>query len=207
MSRIVNIETLRKKKYDELDLGDFYNSLLGIIESKTSIFIYGTSGSGKSVFTLQFAANYADKVGKTLYNSHEESLKKSIHDRVVNFNIKAKKLYVGESVGFAEMVDKIKRNYYRMVVVDSVQYMNFTYAQQKELYATFKKRKIILVLVSFGSSYKKPACAIDIMHACDIKMFFDKGVVTVDSRYLSETRKTRIFTPRQSAVHVQGALF
>lgn len=56
-ARIINLKTLKKKKYHYLDLGEHYNNLFGQVEAKTSFFFYGTSGSGKSVFTMQLA-NY-----------------------------------------------------------------------------------------------------------------------------------------------------
>lgn len=198
-ARIINLKTLKGKKYDELDLGDYYNELLGKIESKTSIFAYGTSGSGKSVFLLKLSNHFADNVGKTLYCSHEEALKKSFRDRSVNFAIDSPRLFIGEFIDFDTLLAKIKSNYYRMFVIDSVQYMSFTYKQLQELNETFRKRKIIPVLVSFGKTYKNPACELAIMHACDIKMYFDKGTVTIDSRYLDSTKKHRLFTPGQTS--------
>lgn len=205
--RIININTLKNKKYDELDLGKYYNDLFGVIESRTSFFMYGTSGSGKSVFVIQLANFFCDTFNsKGLYCSHEEALKKSFRDRSNNFNIESKKLYIGENIDFDTLTLKIQRNYYRLVIIDSVQYMRFTYEQLQELTKTFAKRKFIPVLVSFGTAYKKPACDVKIMHACDVKMFFDKGVATIDSRYLSATKKVRLFTPETTAI-AQASLF
>ena len=198
-ARIINIKTLKNKTYDELDLGEYYNSILGRIESKTSIFAYGTSGSGKSVFTLKRSNHFADNVGKAIYCSHEEALKKTIRDRAINFDINSTRLYIGEFIDFDTLVAKIKSNYYRMFIIDSVKYMRFTIDQLHELNALYRKRKIVTVLVSFGSAYKKPDCNFDLMHECDIKMFFDKGTVTVDSRYLDTTKKHRLFTPGQTS--------
>ncbi|MCT4645557.1 MAG: DNA repair protein RadA, partial [Carboxylicivirga sp.] len=197
----------KNKKYDELDMGEYYNELLGMIESKTAIFCYGTSGSGKSVFIIKLANFFADRFNaKSLYCSYEEAFKKSMRDRSNNFNIEAKKLYVGVNIDFETLLEKIKRNYYRMIIIDSVQYMRFTYEQLQQLNAMFSKRKLIIVLVSFGTAYKKPACSNDIMHACDVKIFFDAGVATVDSRYLSATKKVRLFTP-ETKVAKTGSLF
>lgn len=119
-------------------------------------------------------------------------------DRSINFSIDSPRLYVGEFIDFDTLLAKIKTNYYRMIVIDSVQYMSFTYKQLQKLNETFRKRKIIPVLVSFGKTYKNPDCEVALMHACDIKMFFDKGTVTVDSRYLDTTKKHRLFTPGQT---------
>lgn len=204
--RIINLKTLKDKKYDEIDMGEHYNQLFGQIESRTSFFMYGTSGSGKSVFVMQLANFFCKKFkAKGLYVSHEEALKKSMQDRTKNFKIESTKLFIGENLDFETLLYKIKRNYYRMVIIDSVQYMQFTYDQLKELNKTFTKRKLIPILVSFGTAYKKPTCNNDIMHACDVKIFFDAGVATIDSRYLDTIKKVRLFTPQTSII--QKTLF
>lgn len=206
--RIVNIKTLKEKSYDELDLGEYYNNLFGMVESKTMFFFYGTSGSGKSVFTMKFANLLCEQVKlKGLYCSHEEALKKSMRDRANNFKIESKRLYIGQNIDFETLIDKIRRNYYRLAIIDSVQYMRFTYEQLQKLQFEFTKRKLIVILVSFGSAYKNPSCSKEIMHACDVKVFFDAGVATVDSRYLPTIKKTRLFTPQQSSIIQQQSLF
>ncbi len=206
-ARIINIKTLKEKKYDELDLGEYYNDLFGNVESKTMFFFYGTSGSGKSVFTISFANYFCNHIkGKALYCSHEEALKKSMRDRANNFKIESSRLYVGQNIDFETLLLKIRRNYYRLAIIDSVQYMQFTYEQLKQLNAEFAKRKLIVILVSFGTSYKKPACNNEIMHACDVKVFFDAGVATIDSRYLDTVKKIRLFSPQTTAVQ-QKTLF
>ncbi|MFV0377818.1 MAG: hypothetical protein ACK5JD_11035 [Mangrovibacterium sp.] len=205
--RIVNLDTLKGKKYDELDLGDYYNALFGTVESKTSFFFYGTSGSGKSVFTMKLANHICDHLKlKGLYCSHEEALKKSMRDRANNFRIESKRLYIGQNVDFDTLLEKIKSNYYRLAIIDSVQYMRFTYEQLKQLNFEFTKRKLLVILVSFGQAYKKPDCSAEIMHACDVKVFFDAGVATIDSRYLDTSKRIRLFSP-QMAVVQQKSLF
>lgn len=71
-ARIINLKTLKQKKYDVIDMGDYYNNLFGEIEAKTSFFFYGTSGSGKSVFVIQLANYFTEHFkAKALYCSHE----------------------------------------------------------------------------------------------------------------------------------------
>lgn len=130
-----------------------------------------------------------------------------MQDRSNNFNIESEKLYIGENIDFDTLMIKIKRNYYRMVIIDSVQYMNFTYQQLQELNKTYLKRKLIPIYVSFGTAYKKPSCDPKIMHACDVKVFFDKGMATIDSRYLATTKKVRLFTPKTEVSMLQTSLF
>lgn len=206
--KIVSLKTLQAMKYDEIELSPYYDNLLGRMESRTTLFVYGTSGSGKSVFILKLADEYTKKYGKCLYVSHEESLKKSLQDRTVNFKLTSQKLFFGAHVDFEHLIDKIKRNHYRLVIIDSLQYMQLTYEQVQELLAVFAKRKIIFCFVSFATGYKKPKCNTDIMHACDIKLYFDAGKLTVDSRYKDEIVQKVLFKPSlKKGDAQQGSLF
>jgi hypothetical protein len=134
-------------------------------------------------------------------------MKQTIQTRINNFNIEAAKLYVGERIEFDVLIDLIRKRYYRLLIQDSVQYSQFTYEQLQILNDLFKKRKLMIILVSFGTAYKKPKCNTDIMHACDVKMFFDKGEVIVDSRYLDQTTSVKLFTPGRKKTVNEPTLF
>ncbi len=182
---IYNVKTIREKKYDTLDLGE-YNHLLGECESRFVMTLYGHSGSGKSVFALRFADYFAKYVGKTLYNSHEEKINQTLRDRIKEWNINAPKLFFGNSLKFGRMVDVIRKNRYRAVFIDSVKYMDFTDEQLKELREVFAKRKLVIVMVNFGEKLGVPAGSWgkDLLHASDVKCFFKGGRLNVVSRYL-----------------------
>ncbi len=182
---IYNVKTIREKKYDTLDLGE-YNHLLGECESRFVMTLYGHSGSGKSVFALRFADYFAKYVGKTLYNSHEEKINQTLRDRIKEWNINAQKLFFGNSLKFGRMVDVIRKNRYRAVFIDSVKYMDFTDEQLKELREVFAKRKLVIVMVNFGEKLGVPAGSWgkDLLHASDVKCFFKGGRLNVVSRYL-----------------------
>lgn len=196
MSReIFNIKTIKEKRFDTIDLGDHYNRLFGQPESKFTAMMYGPSGCGKSVLALQFADYYAQNIGKTLYNSHEERVNQTIKDRINNYNIQSSKLYVGNALNFEEMGRKIEKNYYRAVFIDSIQYMDFSFDELKELRKRFAKRKLAIIMVSFGKVQWSPACELDMLHACDVKCFLKGGNLNVVSRYTSKPVDIRLFSP------------
>jgi predicted ATP-dependent serine protease len=193
-SKIMNVKSLSEKKFDTLDLGD-YNKQLGQPESKCTIMVYGPSGSGKSVWVMQLADHFAKNIGKTLYDSHEERLNQTLRDRIVKFGITAPKLYFSNGLTFEELMKKIRSNYYRCVIIDSVQYALFTVEQLKELRHVYAKRKIMVVLVSFGTAVGSTKNANDLLHAADIKCFVKAGTMEVISRYLHEPQNIRLFKP------------
>jgi archaellum biogenesis ATPase FlaH len=182
--KIISLKSLKKKQYETLDLGAEYAALLGTLQTRFVMMLYGQSGSGKSVFALQLAARLA-REGKVLYNSHEEKDNKTLQDRVNMFGVDAARLYIGVSLDFDQMVEKIRRNHYHFVVIDSVQYMSFTYDQLIRLNELFRrKKKFGVIMVSFGSSPGNPDRARDLLHASDVKCRFHDGRLTVVSRYL-----------------------
>jgi len=189
---IFSVKSVKEKKYRTLDIGE-YAKLFGFPEGKFVAIFYGSAGSGKSVFALKFADFYAKNIGKVLYNSHEEGVRQTLKDRIVEHNIDAQRLYFGNALSFDEMMHKIKRNYYRLVIIDSIQYMGFSYAQLKQIRETFPKRHLSLILVSFGSK-NQPQNAKDHFHASDIKAFFENGRLHVISRYTSRPVSKQLFS-------------
>ena len=197
--RAISIKQLLAKKYTEVDLGE-YTIVLGQIEGKCTITIYGPSASGKSVWVLKLVNYLAGKYGKVCYNSHEERHNKTIQTRVIEHVVPlgySEKLYIAPAWDFATLKKKIKSNKYRVVVIDSAQYMGFTYDQLIELKETFKKNNIIWIIVSFGQGLGKTDGCNDILHASDVKININQGMLTSQSRYLSETYKVRLFNPKK----------
>lgn len=192
--KIFSIKSIREKRYRYASLDPYYAALMGEPEMRFVAMFYGKSGSGKSVFCLKFADYYARNFGKVLYNSHEERTGKTIQDRIKEYDIYANRLWVADRMSFDEMCKSIEKNYYRMVVIDSVQYMGFTMDQLKELLERFSKRHLAVVMVSFGTKLGSPVGGTDLLHASDIKGFFFNGQVHFISRYLNRPVNKQLFS-------------
>lgn len=203
--RIFSIDAIKNKKYHSLELDPKYAELMGEPERNFTAIMYGESGSGKSVFALQFAEYFANEFGKGFYNSHEEGANKTIQDRVINFNVTAKRLWIADCYDFEEMCDHIQRTYCRLVVIDSVKYMNFTIAQLKDLRERFAKRQLTIIMIDFGASKGSPTSGKDLIHVSDVKMYFKDGIVHSTSRYLDKPIQKRLFTPQTA--NKQPSLF
>lgn len=193
---IFSVKALREKKYHLMELAPEYARLMGQPERKFTGIHYGESGSGKSVYTLRFADYFAKNFGKVLYNSHEESVNKTIQDRINNFDIDAQRLFVANAINFDRMCDYIQKNYYRLVIIDSVKYMRFNIDQLQELRTRFAKCQLSVIMIDFGKSKGNPASGIDLIHASDTKMYFKDGTVYSSSRYLDKPVQVRLFTPQ-----------
>lgn len=195
---IFSVKALREKNYHTFLFSPEFAHLMGDPEKKFTSIHYGESGSGKSVFTLRFADYFAQKFGKVLYNSHEEAVNKTIQNRIVNFEIESPKLYVANAIPFGRMMDAIERNYYRLVIIDSVKYMGFTIDNLKELREHFAKRQLSIVMIDFGQSKGKPDSGKDLIHASDVKIYFKDGRAYSISRYLDKPAEKQLFIPQQA---------
>lgn len=202
---LYNLRQLREKKYTEIDLGEEFSQIMGKPEARFAAMLYGPSGSGKSVFALRLAAEFARRYGKTLYVSHEEATNKTLQNRIVEFGIDAQRLWVADQWPFEKVLEKTRTNHYRFIVFDSVQYMKLTPAQLKQLFAEFPKRKLSVAMVSFGGA--KPGNttgANALLHACDVKLHFYNGTVTSHGRYLKQVLRKTLFKVQ---IEAQGGLF
>nr|WP_297164340.1 hypothetical protein [uncultured Dysgonomonas sp.] len=195
---IFSIKSIKEKKFQTMELCPEYAYLMGHPEKRFTGIHYGESGSGKSVLTLKFADYFAKNFGKVLYNSHEEKINQTIQDRINNFDIDAGKLWVANALPFDRMCDYIEKNYYRLVIIDSVKYMNFTFDQYRELRERFAKRLLSVIMVDFGKSEGSPASGVDLLHASDVKLYFKKGHVKSLSRYLDQPSEKQLFIPKQA---------
>lgn len=202
-SRIISIKTLREKRFHTIDVFEKeWVELLGNPERNFKMAIVGPSTSGKSSFALRFADQLAKKWGKVLYNSHEEGLNQTIQQRAIERNVTAEKLYVADRMPFDQMMDKIKRNRYRSVFIDSIKFMGLSTAEYKELIATYGKHKSF-VFIGHGDREGQMDGGRDIWKDADIKIWIAYGKAKITNRYSGETKVINLFTPRQmkSAQH------
>jgi predicted ATP-dependent serine protease len=201
---IFNVKAIKEKKYNPMVLDEYYKNIMGEVDSKFTGTLYGGSGAGKSVFALQFANWFANNIGKALYNSHEEAVNKTIQDRVNQWNIDAPKLYFGNKLDYETMCKKIVANKYRLVIIDSVKYMDFTADQLYDFNYRFRKRSICLLMVAFGTGIGSTDGAKDHLHASDVKLYFTKGKIHSHGRYISAPKNITLFKPTVEEVNLFG---
>jgi DNA replication protein DnaC len=202
--QIYSVKRLQRKKFKPVAVGE-YSSVLGEIEGNCNVIAYGSSGSGKTTFILKLANYLSKKYGKALYVSYEEDTNKSVVERTKRWNIDSEKLYFAGRMNYDQLVDKVHKNKYRVLVIDSLQYANFTYQNLIDFRARFKKRNIILLMLSFGNALGKTLGFNDHLHASDVKLYFNQGELTSVSRYLGSVVKKQLFKPEE--VKSEGALF
>jgi len=144
MAKVLGIKQLLEKKYKEADLSPEWKRSLGNIEPAFIAIIFGTSGSGKTNFTIMLAKELS-RFGVVLYNSHEEGHGKTIQDLALRHNLADYngKIRFLDNEKYNELVKRLaKKHSPKIVVMDSIQYSAITTEQYKALKEKFKKKII-----------------------------------------------------------------
>jgi len=185
MGKIISCKALRERKFKILAFDGFWKDLIGEPERNFKILCFGQEKSGKSTLIIQLANYLAKHFGKTLYNSHEEGHSKTFQDRIERNGIDSENLFIGHKVSFEEMMsESFRKRYYKFIVIDSLQYMNLSYEQYKQL--TERHKNVSFIFISQINGRGKIKGGTDIAHAVDVKMYCFDGMVKVQSRFAEE---------------------
>lgn len=187
MKKIINASVLSAKTFACHAFGGQWAEKIGSPERGFKGLFYGPPKSGKSVEVLRFADYFAGGFGKVLYNSCEEKLGKTLQDTVREFGIRAPRLYFADGLDFAEMCAATKKNRYRLVIIDSVQYMSFSVAEYKEFARLFPR--VALVLISQVNNRNEPFGGKNFLHMVDFYAQIIDGTATYSTRYNKDGKK------------------
>jgi len=180
----IDINKLLAMKYRTYNLNNEWIKYIGEVERGFKMLVYGLSGSGKTTFVMKLCKELAMQ-GKVYFNSIEQGNAKSLQNVAAYCNmqdIPKGKMVIGDRDNFETMKLKIKSNKAVFIVIDSLDYINLTTAQYKELIRLFPSRSFIIISWAEGDKPKSQyAKAIEYM--ADIKTYVNKGVAISRSRF------------------------
>lgn len=180
----IDISTLLSMEFHTYGLSQPWVDAIGEVEKSFRMIIYGLSGSGKTTFAMYLCKELANH-GKVYYNSIEQGKAKSLQS-VANHcqmnEVPSGRMVIGDRDNYVQMLEKLKNNGSRFVVIDSLDYINLTTEKYKELVKLFPRKSFIIVAWASGDSPKSQyAKAIEYM--ADIKTLVIKGVAHSRSRF------------------------
>lgn len=180
MKRGYNINDVMRRNFPTLPFAGPWLAAMGTPSACGTWVIYGKPKNGKTSLCMQLVKYLASTFGKVYYNSYEEGLSLSMREayaRVEMNQLKASKVIMIREE-YEEMVERLKRPASpKFVFVDSVQFIEMTVPQYKELKKLFPQK--VFVFVSHmeghslqGSTAKKIEKDADIlMHVDHFRMF------------------------------------
>lgn len=186
MGRTLSVHTLLEKEYPTYFFSEEWKQTLGNPEKNFKMLIWGASGSGKTSFSIKLCKYLAMNFGKVYYNSKEQGEGKSLQDVGKFYDLQdcpAGSFMIGDRDTFPEMVEKLKKNRAKFVVIDSAQYINLTTEQYKLLIAKFPAKAFIIISWEGAGGAPKGEHVKAIRYMVDIKIYVSNGVAKADSRF------------------------
>lgn len=146
MNRAITIDTLINKKRRMLNFDGEWFALLGNPQLTGSWIVWGGSSSGKTSFSMQLAT-YLARFDRVAYNSLEEGDSESLAlaaNRAGATSAGSRLIIINESI--AELVERLERHKSpNVVIIDSLQYTQMSYAEYIEIKRKFPKKLFIFI--------------------------------------------------------------
>jgi hypothetical protein len=147
MGRVLGVMDIYNKNYKVLeDVDQWVIDALGRLPDPFHIIVIGKRKNGKTSFVMKLCKSLAKKY-KIFYSSREEGDSVTIQDAYKRVDMKevAGKMFLGDGFSFEELVEKLKATYYKIVVIDSLDYMKLTKIQYQTLIETFPRKSFIII--------------------------------------------------------------
>ena len=160
---------------------------MGDPEPYGSWIIWGASGNGKTRFAVQLVKYLMSFEGlRIAYNGLEEGMSETYRRAIIDTGLQMEKQsrYVfWDGFDYEDMMERLKRKRSpNVVVIDSLQYLNITYDQYKELVRKDPKKLFIWISHESGTE-PKGGTAQSIKYNSNIKIRVHNYYATIISRY------------------------
>lgn len=186
MGRDYSVRDINNWRFDKLDIPSEWISHLGRISPNFRMMIQGPSGHGKTEYSMRMAKMFTQHYGKVNFNSTEQGKSDTFKEAWDRNNMSGItpgkfKLCGPDKITFQPWLKSLERpNSGRVVFLDSIDYMELTVAQFKQLHERFKRTKSIVVICwddPMDINSKK------IKYMCDIKIEVRDFKAKVRSRF------------------------
>ncbi|NBH91381.1 ATP-dependent serine protease [Muribaculaceae bacterium Z1] len=192
MSRAISNKNVLAAQFETADFDGPFLASFGRPELRGAWIIWGTSGSGKTTFTLQLC-KYLAGFRRVAYNSLEQGLSLSLQrawERVEMAEAGSNIILLNKET-LPELRARLsKRKSPEIIVIDSVQYLTKFYVQQfNELKEDFPD-KLFIFISQADKAGKDPAGSVakHIRYDADIKIKVEGYKAFVTTRYEDPTK-------------------
>lgn len=192
MGRAISNKNVLAAQFETADFDGPFLASFGRPELRGAWIIWGTSGSGKTTFTLQLC-KYLAGFRRVAYNSLEQGLSLSLQrawERVEMAEAGSNIILLNKET-LPELRARLsKRKSPEIIVIDSVQYLTKFYVQQfNELKEDFPD-KLFIFISQADSAGKDPAGSVakHIRYDADIKIKVEGYKAFVTTRYEDPTK-------------------
>jgi hypothetical protein len=153
MKRAYSVDNVLQAKFNILEFDGIWRDAVGCPELSGTWFVYGSVKNGKTSFTMQLA-KYMTKFEMVAYNSVEEGLSLSIQSafKRTKMELIKRRFLLLDKEDPEELIKRLqKRKSPNVVVIDTVQFWEFTFAKYKWIKETFPNKLFIYISHSAGN--------------------------------------------------------
>lgn len=147
MGKNIGIMAMLQKQYHSMELPEEWEAALGQISDPFRWLVFGLPKNGKTTFLLKFCQAMSLRY-KVYYNSSEEGDSKTLQSAIIRAGFteaNSGKFILGDRDTLPEMIEKLRKNKAKIVVIDSRDYMKLSTDQYKKLVTLFPKKSFIIV--------------------------------------------------------------
>jgi predicted ATP-dependent serine protease len=189
MGKNIGIMAMLQKQYHSTDLPEEWEAALGQISDPFRWLVFGLPKNGKTTFLLKFCQAMSLR-NKVYYNSSEEGDSKTLQQAIIRAGFteaNSGKFILGDRDTFSEMIEKLRKNKAKIVVIDSRDYLKLTTDQYKKLTTMFPKKSFIIVCwEQSGKPLGKYAKDIEFM--VDMVTHVSDHIATTNGRFGAELK-------------------
>lgn len=176
---LISASDLDKQTFEGFRLPGEWGKFLGYLEPKTTGFIWGTKGSGKSTWSLDLAKMLAQHFGDeaVIYFSPEEGISRTMQDKIQRVKATRPNLYISDWYGLEHLKSLVMQKKAKAAFLDSAQMSRLSAREMEELHAWAKNQPIQLWIVNHATKDGKYKGSSMYAHMVDIELQVENGTV------------------------------
>ena len=167
MARTLSARQVLGMRFETVTLGGGWDRCLGPVETTGVWFVWGNSGNGKTSAVVSLCKELS-RYGKVLYNSREEGFSLTMQNTLRRFGVgELGARFQVASLPLEELDEKIsKPRSPKFVVVDSFQFMGFSYRSFRDFCERHQRKLLIFVSRASGRQPEGRAACSAMYDAC-----------------------------------------
>lgn len=190
MARAFSVYDVLSSNRDVTEFSGEWAEVIGHPELRGCWIVWGQSFNGKTSFTMKLC-KYLCEFDKVIYNSLEEGVSRTMQIALERFKMKdvARRFTVLDGEVMEDLKLRLsKRKSANIIIIDSIQYAQFSYADYKQLKKCFPNKLFIFVSHAEGN-LPEGRLANKIRYDAPVKIHVEGYRAFINSRYCEATER------------------
>lgn len=178
---IMSSADLMDYTYERYEFTGKWERFMGKPQVGFHAMVFGVPKSGKSILCTQFAKYLADHFGSVLYVAAEEGFSMTLQNKIKEFGMASDNLHYANFREYGQIKEALQNNSFAFVFLDSVNFMNISPEQMRELKAMNPGTSFITIQQATKDG--KFRGSQEYAHDADVIINVDKGIASQQGRF------------------------